>query len=66
MATTTETVKGLSKVEMKLLNDFTNTDNAREFSAGVNISKLNLSYSEDGGFTIELVETPVPVVTATA
>lgn len=65
MATTTDTVKGLSKVEMKLLNDFTNTVNAREFSAGVNISKLNLSYSEDGGFTIELVETPVPVPPAT-
>lgn len=52
------TAKGLSKPEMKLLNDFTNTVNAREITEGVEISKLNLSYDIVNGFVIELVEAP--------
>lgn len=55
MATTAS--KGLSKAEMKLLNDFANTANAREFTEGVKIQKLSLSYDIASGFSIELVET---------
>lgn len=55
-------VKGLSKVEMKLLTDFMNTVLAREYSEGVTIQKLNLNYDTNNGFTIELQETVNNVV----
>ena len=60
MTIETDTSKGLNKVEMKLLNDFVNTVNAREFSANVTIQKLTLAYTEEDGFVIDLVETPNP------
>lgn len=44
--------KGLSKVEMKLLNDFTNTVNAREITGELEIKKLVLSYDIVNGFEI--------------
>ena len=52
----TETVSavGLSKVEMKLLNDFANIINAREYSEQVTIKRLHLNYDEATGFKIDL------------
>lgn len=54
----TETVSavGLSKVEMKLLNDFANIINAREYSEQVTIKRLHLNYDEATGFKIDLQE----------
>lgn len=54
--------KGLSKVEMKLLNDFTNTVNAREITEGVEIKKLVLSYDIVNGFEITYEEAVPEVV----
>ncbi|QFR59725.1 hypothetical protein VBApiPXC38_38 [Acinetobacter phage VB_ApiP_XC38] len=59
MAETSETVKGLSVDEMKLLSDFSNVVTSREFTKQVKIKKLVLSYEETAGFTIELTETPL-------
>ena len=56
--------KGLNKAEMKLLNDFANTVNAREFTEGVTISKMQMSYNADTGFEILLVEAPTVVPTS--
>lgn len=61
MATAT---KGLNKAEMKLLNDFANTVNAREFTEGVTISKMQMSYNADTGFEILLVEAPTAAPTS--
>lgn len=55
----TDTVKGLSIDEMKLLSDFSNTVTSREFTKQVKIKKLVLSYDEVLGFTIDLQETPL-------
>lgn len=57
------TNKGLTKTEMKLLNDFSNTVNAREYSENVKIKKLTLTYDELTGFSVELVETSSEVNT---
>lgn len=54
-------VKGLSKVEMKLLNEFTTTVNAREINGQVTVKKLVLSYDIDAGFTIQYEEVPKEV-----
>ena len=54
--------KGLSLVEMQLLNNFATTVSAREINANTKIEKLILSYDKTNGFTIDLVEVPVPVV----
>ena len=54
--------KGLSKVEMKLLNDFTNTVNAREITGEVEIKKLVLSYDIVNGFEITYEEVVPEVV----
>ena len=56
--------KGLNKAEMKLLNDFANTVNAREFTEGVTISKIQMSYNVSTGFEILLVEAPTVVPTS--
>ena len=63
MATTTP--KGLSMAEMRLLADFGNVIQAREYNSKVDIQKLVLTYDVTGGFTIDLVETPKQVSTAT-
>ena len=54
----TATPKGLSMAEMRLLADFGNVIQAREYNSKVDIQKLVLTYDVTGGFTIELVETP--------
>lgn len=60
----TDTVKGLSIDEMKLLSDFSNTVTSREFTKQVKIQKLVLSYDEVQGFTIDLRETPLTATEA--
>lgn len=57
MATETTTAKGLNKTEMKLLNDFSNTVNALEYTEGLAVDKLVLSYTKENGFTIDLATT---------
>ncbi len=59
----TPTPKGLSMSEMRLLADFGNVIQAREYNSKVGIQKLVLTYDVTGGFTIELVETPKQVST---
>lgn len=56
----TDSTKGLSIDEMKLLSDFSNTVSARELNKGVKIQSLTLSYTDTDGFTINLVETKNP------
>ena len=55
--------KGLSMAEMRLLADFGNVIQAREYNSKVDIQKLVLTYDVAAGFTIELVETPKQVST---
>ena len=59
----TATPKGLSMAEMRLLADFGNVIQAREYNSKVDIQKLVLTYDVTGGFNIELVETPKQVPT---
>ena len=59
----TATPKGLSMAEMRLLADFGNVIQAREYNSKVDIQKLVLTYDVTGGFTVELVETPKQVST---
>lgn len=59
MAEVSETSKGLSVDEMKLLSDFSNVVTSREFTKQVKIQKLILTYEETTGFTIQLAETPL-------
>lgn len=54
----TATPKGLSMAEMRLLADFGNVIQAREYNSKVDIQKLVLTYDVTNGFAIELVETP--------
>ena len=54
----TATPKGLSMAEMRLLSDFGNVIQAREYNSKADIQKLVLTYDVTNGFTIELVETP--------
>ena len=64
MATTTTeptTAKSLTGDEVKLLNEFTNTVNARMINKGSIIQKLHLIYDKETGYTIDLVETPKEV-----
>ena len=66
MATTTSTTepttaKSLTGDEVKLLNEFTNTVNARMINKGSIIQKLHLIYDKDAGYTIDLVENPKEV-----
>ena len=64
MATTT--VKGLSMSEMRLLSDFSNMIQARQYNSNMTLEKVVLSYDAVNGFKIDLVETPkVPVVVQT-
>lgn len=51
-------LKGLTMSEMKLLSDFSNVVQAREYNSQVDVQKLVLSYDATVGFTIELVEKP--------
>lgn len=57
----TATPKGLSMTEMRLLADFGNVIQAREYNSKVDIQKLVLTYDVTDGFAIELVETPKQV-----
>lgn len=50
----------MSAAKVKLLNDFTNTINARNLS-GTTVDKLHLIYDKDQGFKITLEETADPV-----
>ncbi len=59
----TATPHGLSMAQMRLLTDFGNVIQAREYNSKVDIQKLVLTYDVTGGFTIELVETPKQVST---
>lgn len=59
----TATPKGLSMAEMRLLADFSNVIQAREYNSKVDIQKLVLTYDVTGGFDIELVETSKQVPT---
>ena len=59
----TATPKGLSMAEMRLLADFGNVIQAREYNSKVDIQKLVLTYDAANGFTVELVETPQQVST---
>ena len=59
----TATPKGLSMAEMRLIADFGNVIQAREYNSKVDIQKLVLTYDVTGGFTVELVETPKQVST---
>ena len=59
----TVTPKGLSMAEMRLLADFGNVIQAREYNSKVDIQKLVLTYDVTGGFTVELVETTKQVST---
>ena len=54
----TATPKGLSMAEMRLLADFGNVIQAREYNSKVDIQKLVLTYDVTGGLTIELAEVP--------
>lgn len=66
MATATTTVKGLSMSEMRLLSDFSNMIQARQYNSSTTLEKVVLSYDAVNGFTIDLVETPkAPVVVQT-
>lgn len=40
---------------MKLLNDFSNTVNALEYTDNLTVDKLVLSYTKEDGFTIDLL-----------
>ena len=57
MATATTTAEGLNKTEMKLLNDFSNTVNALEYTDNLTVDKLVLSYTKEDGFTIDILTT---------
>ena len=50
--------KGLSMAEMRLLSEFSNIVQAREYSQNVTVQKLVLSYDAVKGFSIELAEVP--------
>ena len=55
--------KGLSMSEMRLLADFSNMIQARQYNSNVTLEKVVLSYDAVNGFTVELVETPKQVST---
>lgn len=46
-------------VEMRLLADFGNVIQARQYTSKVVIQKLVLSFDTINGFTLELIETPL-------
>lgn len=50
----------MSAAKVKLLNDFTNTINARNLS-GTTVDKLHLIYDKEQGFKIILEETVNPL-----
>ena len=56
--TATTTAKSFTNDEIKLLNDFTNTVNARNINSGNEVQKLHLNFDKETGYTIDLVETP--------
>ena len=55
--------KGLSMSEMRLLADFSNMIQARQYNSNVTLERVVLSYDAVNGFTVELVETPKQVST---
>ena len=59
----TATPKGLSMAEMRLLADFSNMLQARQYNSNVTLEKVVLSYDVVNGFAIDLVETPKQVST---
>lgn len=50
--------QGISLDHMKLLTNFANTIEARQYEKHVTVTKMVLSFSEATGFSIELEETP--------
>ena len=56
--TATNTAKSLTNDEIKLLNDFTNTVNARNINSANEVQKLHLIYDKETGYTIDLEEAP--------
>ena len=61
----TTTAKSLTNDEIKLLNDFTNTVNARNINSGNEVQKLHLIYDKETGYTIDLIEAPKEVTSPT-
>ena len=59
--TATNTAKSLTNDEIKLLNDFTNTVNARNINSANEVQKLHLIYDKETGYTIDLAEAPKEV-----
>ena len=57
-ATAAATAKSLTNDEIKLLNDFTNTVNARNINSANEVQKLHLIYDKETGYTIDLIEAP--------
>lgn len=58
----TATAKSLTNDEIKLLNDFTNTVNARNINSSNEVQKLRLIYDKETGYTIDLIEAPKEVL----
>lgn len=59
--TTPATVKGISMDQMKLLNDFSNSIQSRQYKNQVTVKKLVLSFTVEDGLSIELEEEPAVV-----
>lgn len=51
-------LRGMPTDHIKLLNDFVNVKEAREYSKFMKINKFVLSYTEADGYSIELDEIP--------
>lgn len=50
--------RGISLDHMKLLTNFANTIEARQYEKQVTVTKMVLSFDTVNGFSIELEETP--------
>ncbi|AGY48124.1 hypothetical protein Presley_57 [Acinetobacter phage Presley] len=60
-STTPTTVKGIPMDQMKLLNDFSNTIQSRQYKNQVAVKKLVLSFTAEEGLSIEIEEEPAVV-----
>lgn len=50
--------RGISLDHMKLLTNFANTIEARQYEKNVTVTKMVLSFDTVNGFSVELEETP--------
>lgn len=64
-STTPTTVKGIPMDQMKLLNDFSNTIQSRQYKNQVTVKKMILSFTLEDGLSIELEEEPAVVTSPT-